>query len=84
MLGNLTTSQPGFTQAIAGGLFSLDNAIGSSGSNDISFTIDPFDTVGSHAITGLDHSSDFAGVFADDHVANAISTNNLITILPSL
>jgi hypothetical protein len=84
VLGNLVTAQPGFSQADAGGLFSLSGAIGSSGSNDTAITIDPVDVVGSHAISGLDHSSDFAGAFADGLVANAISTNDMVTILPSL
>ena len=46
--------------------------------------IDPLDAVGSHAISGLDHNFDFAGAFADGLVANAISTSDMTTILPSL
>jgi hypothetical protein len=84
VLGNLITAQTGLTQAIAGGGFSLSNVIGDGGSNDTSFTIDPFGTVGSDAVSGLGNNFDLAGVFGDDYVANAFATSNLIDILPSL
>ena len=78
VLGNLTTAETGLTQAIAGGGFSLSNVIGDGGSNDISFTTDPFGTVGSDAVSGLGNNFDLAGVFGDDYVANAFATGNLI------
>ncbi len=84
VLGNLITAQTGLTQAIAGGGFSLSNVIGDGGSNDTSFTIDPFGTVGSDAVSGLGNNFDLAGVFGDDYVANAFATSNLIDVLPSL
>jgi hypothetical protein len=83
VLGNLITAQTGLTQAIAGGGFSLSNVIGDGGSNDTSFTIDPFGTVGSDAVSGLGNNFDLAGVFGDDYVANAFATSDLVTILPS-
>jgi hypothetical protein len=86
VLGNLITAQTGLTQAIAGGGFSGPSysVLGDGGSNDISFTNDPFGTVGSDAVTGLGNNFDLAGVFGDDYVANAFATSNLIDILPSL
>lgn len=83
VLGNLTTAQTGLAQAIAGGGFSLSNVIGDGGSNDTSFTIDPFGTVGSDAVSGLGNNFDLAGVFGDDLIANAFATSNLVDILPS-
>jgi hypothetical protein len=82
VLGNLMTAQTGLTQAIAGGGFSLSNVIGDGGSNDTSFTIDPFGTVGSDAVSGLGNNFDLAGVFGDHLVANAFDTSGLVTILP--
>jgi hypothetical protein len=86
VLGNLVTAQTGLTQAIAGGGFSGPNfsVLGDGGSNDISFTSDPFGTVGSDAVSGLGNNFDLAGAFGDDYVANAFATGNLIDILPSL
>jgi hypothetical protein len=83
VLGNLITAQTGLTQAIAGGGFSLSNVIGDGGSNDTSFTIDPFGAVGSDAVSGLGNNFDLAGVFGDAYVANAFATNDLVNILPS-
>jgi hypothetical protein len=82
VLGNLITAQTGLTQAIAGGGFSLSNVIGDGGSNDTSFTIDPFGAVGSDAVSGLGNNFDLAGVFGDDFVANAFATSDLVKILP--
>jgi hypothetical protein len=84
VLGNLITAQTGLTQAIAGGGFSLSNVIGDGGSNDTSFTTDPFGAVGSDAVSGLGNNFDLAGVFGDDYVANAFATSNLLDILPSV
>lgn len=86
VLGNLITAESGLTQAIAGGGFSGPSysVLGDGGSNDISFTTDPFGTVGSDAVAGLGNNFDLAGVFGDDYVANAFATSNLIDILPSL
>jgi len=86
VLGNLITAQTGLTQAIAGGGFSgpAFSVLGDGGSNDTSFTTDPFGTVGSDAVSGLGNNFDLAGVFGDDYVANAFATSNLIDILPSL
>jgi hypothetical protein len=68
--------------AIAGGGFSLSNVIGDGGSNDTAFTVDPFGTVGSDAVSGLGNNFDLAGVFGDDFVANAFATSDLVKILP--
>jgi hypothetical protein len=85
VLGNLITAQTGLTQAIAGGGFSGPgySVLGDGGSNDTSFTADPFGTVGSDAVSGLGNNFDLAGVFGDDYVANAFATSNLVDILPS-
>jgi hypothetical protein len=81
VVGNLFTAQTGFTQGVAGG-GDPNDVIGDGGSNDTAFTIDPFGTVGSDAVSGLGNNFDLAGVFGDDYVANAFATSDLVSILP--
>jgi hypothetical protein len=85
VVGNLITSQTGFTQAVAGGGYSsLSGVIGDGGSNDTAFVTDPFGSLGSGAVSGLGNNFDIAGVFGDGLVANAFASSDLVTILPSL
>ena len=78
VLGNLTTPTSGYTEALAGG--GLSNLVGS---NDISFIVDPFGTVGSTADAGLGYNFDLAGASDDDLAATGTGANNLIGILPT-
>jgi hypothetical protein len=76
VLGNLTAPTSGFTEALAGG--GLSNL---GGSNDLSFIVDPFGTVGSTADAGLGYNFDLAGALGDNLAAAATGANNLIDIL---
>ncbi len=86
VLGNLITSQTGLTQAIAGSrFFFLQRRYHwRRWQRRPSFTIDPFGTVGSDAVSGLGNNFDLAGIFGDGYDAPAFATSNLIDILPSL
>jgi hypothetical protein len=75
--GNIFTPTSSFTDAISGG-----GGLELGGSNDLTFVIDPFGTVGSEALAGLGHNFDLAGALGDNLTATSFLADFLAHIAP--